>query len=278
MSDYDPADDSRKSYDVAIVAKRERGDTHWPDRLPYRRKEIIGNCTLYLGNCFEILPTLGKFDAVVTDPPYEFDTSGGGKLRSKRPNMDDIAAAGLDKGFDFTAFTGVQFNSAVFFAHNDQWAELLPYLAAQFDRYAILPWIKPNALPVANKHYRPDIEIYVHAWNVGFNPVGDLQQKRRFIFHPNGKDTGIAHPTVKPLPVMAKIIANVAGDTVLDPFMGSGTTGVACVRAGRSFIGIEHHEPFFDIACERIRNAGNQPDLLISNPAPTAVPQQEGLL
>lgn len=278
MSEYDPADDSRKSYEVAIAAKRERGDTHWPERLPYRRKETIGNCTLYLGDCFEILPALGKIDAVVTDPPYKFETSGGGLLRSKRRNMDDIAAAGLDKGFDFTGFTSAQFGSAVFFAHNDQWAELLPYLAGQFDRYAICQWHKTNPMPVANQHYQPDTEIYVHAWNAGFNPVGELQQKKRFILHPNGKDADVAHPTVKPLPVMAKIIANVAGNTVLDPFMGSGTTGVACVRAGRAFIGIERHEPFFDIACERIRNAGNQPDLLAAKPAPTAVPHQEGLL
>lgn len=133
-------------------------------------------------------------------------------------------------------------------------------------------------MPVANRHYQPDTEIYVHVWNTGFHPIGELRQKKRFIIAANGQDTGIAHPTVKPLPVMAKIIANVAGDTVLDPFMGSGTTGVACVRAGRSFIGIEHHEPFFGIAFERIRNAGNQPDLLVSTPVPTAVPHQEGLL
>lgn len=278
MREYDPADDSKKCYELAIQVKRERGDTQWPKRDPWKRKVAIGDCTLYLGDCSDIVPMLGKVDALVTDPPYKFDTSGGGQLRSKRQNMEQIAEAGLDQGFDHSIFTGSQFGSAVFFAHNDQWAELLPYLASQFDRYAIVPWVKSNALPVANKHYRPDIEIYVHAWNIGFHPVGDLQQKKRFIIAKNGQDSDVAHPTVKPLSVMSKIICNVAGQTVLDPFLGSGSTGVACVKAGRSFIGIERHEPYFEIACDRIRRAYAQSDLLVSPPPVTAVPRQEGLL
>ena len=278
MRDYDPADDSKKCYDLAIKVKRERGDTHWPQRDPWQRKEVIGGCTLYLGDCSDIVPVLGKIDGLVADGPYKFETSGGGKLRSRRPNMDQIAAAGLDQGFDHTIFTGRQFGSAVFFAHNDQWAELLPYLASEFDRYAIVPWIKTNALPVANRHYRPDTEIYVHAWNSGFHPVGDLQQKKRFIIAKNGQDPDIDHPTVKPQAVMSKIICNVAGQTVLDPFMGSGSTGVACVKAGRNFIGIERHEPYFEIACDRIRKAYAQSDLLVSSEPVTAVPRQEGFL
>ena len=278
MREYDPAADSKKCYDLAVQVKRERGDTHWPQRDPYERKVVIGNCTIYLGDCTAIVPTLGMIDAVVSDPPYEFETSGGGKFRSKRPNMDQIAAGGLDQGFDHSVFTSKQFGSAVFFAHNDQWADLLPYLASQYDRYAIIPWMKPNAMPVANKHYRPDIEIYVHAWNSGFHPVGDLHQKKRFIIAKNGQDSDVAHPTVKPQAVMSKIICNVAGQVVLDPFMGSGSTGVACVNAGRSFIGIERHEPYFEIACERIRKAHAQSDMLVATPPLSQPSKQEGFL
>ena len=66
---YNPSDDGMKSYYAAIDAKRERGDTHYPSRSPIKRKEVIGSCELYLGDCLEILPLLGTVDAVVTDPP-----------------------------------------------------------------------------------------------------------------------------------------------------------------------------------------------------------------
>lgn len=225
------------------------------------RVEHIGFATLYLGDCGDILPALGKMDAVVSDPPYEFETGGAGLFRSKRDNMDQIAAAGLDKGFDHTLISSSQFGSAVVFAHNDQWAALLPHLAAEFDRYAICQWHKTNPMPVANRHYQPDTEIYVHAWAKGCHPVGELPQKQRFIIAANGQDTDIGHPTVKPLPVMQKIITNVNGQIICDPFMGSGTTGVAAVRAGRRFVGIEMNERYFDIACKRIDDAQRQGDM-----------------
>jgi DNA modification methylase len=230
------------------------------------RKEIIGDATLYLGDCREVLPTLGKVDAVVTDPPYVFETAGAGVFRSTRKNMDEIQAQGLADGFDHTLFRADQFGSAVFFAHNDQWAELLPYLANQYARFAICQWHKSNPMPVANQHYQPDTEIYVHAWNAGFHPVGPLSQKQRFIVAPNGQDSSIGHPTVKPLAVMTKIVGNVGGHTICDPFMGSGSTGVACAKLARSFVGIEKHPPYFDIACRRIEAAYKQPRLFDEPP------------
>ena len=227
----------------------------------------IGRATLYLGDCREILPFIGKVGAVVTDPPYEFATSGGGLFRRDRDNMDQIQAAGLDKGFDYSLLSAEQFDSAVVFAHNDQWASLLPHMASQWRKYALCQWHKTNPMPVANRHYQPDTEIYVHAWNQGFHPTGALPQKQRFIIAANGQDGAIDHPTVKPLPVMLKIIANVNADTVLDPFMGSGTTGVAAVQMGRDFIGIEREPKFFAIACKRIEDAQRQGDMFLSEVA-----------
>ena len=235
-----------------------------------RRVETIGDCTLYLGDCRDILPTLGKVDAVVTDPPYEFETAGAGVFRTTRKNMDEIQAQGLADGFDHSILSACQFGAAVVFAHNDQWAALLPHLAGQFARYAICQWHKTNPMPVANQHYQPDTEIYVHAWNPGFHPVGPLSQKQRFIVAPNGQDSTIQHPTVKPLPVMLKIVGNVGGTSVCDPFMGSGTTGVACARIGRAFIGIEREPRYFDIACRRIEEAYRQPRLF-AEPEPKPV-------
>jgi len=97
----------------------------------YQRKEVIGNATLYLGDAYEILPHLGFVDALVTDPPYEFKVSGGGVFRKKRKNMEEIRAAGLDKGFDHTLFKAAQFGSVVMFCHNDQLVKLLPYVAGE---------------------------------------------------------------------------------------------------------------------------------------------------
>lgn len=227
------------------------------------RVETIGRATLYLGDCRDVLPTLGKVDAVVTDPPYEFATSGGGIFRRDRDNMDKIQAAGLDKGFDHGILSSSQFGCAVVFAHNDQWVALLPHLASEYPRFAICQWHKTNPMPVANKHYQPDTEIYVHAWGAGFHPAGELRQKQRFIIAPNGQDGEIDHPTVKPLPVMQKIIGNVTGQTICDPFLGSGTTGVAAVQVGRDFIGIERDAKFFDIACRRIEDAQRQGDMFL---------------
>lgn len=234
------------------------------------RKVIIGNCTLYLGDCAKVLPALGKVDTLVGDPPYKFDTAGAGKFRSKRKNMDEIAAANMANGFDHSLFQSSQFGSVIFFCHNDQLADLIPYLKAQFDKYAVLAWHKTNPMPVANKHYQPDTEFWIHAWNKGFAPIGPLKDKKRFYFGPGGQDTSIKHPTVKPLTLMIKVIGNAYG-TILDPFMGSGTTGVACIKLGRKFIGIEIDETYFNIACQRIQAAHDQPDMFVKaqkSPAP----------
>jgi site-specific DNA-methyltransferase (adenine-specific) len=238
-----------------------------------RREEIIGDCRLLLGDCLEILPALGKVDAVVTDPPYEFDAQGAGIFRTNRQCMDAILETGLADGFDHSILTASLCDSVVVFCHNDQLDALLPWLAEQFDRYVICMWHKVNPMPVANKHYKPDTELYIHAWKKQAHPIGTLDEKSRFFFAPVGKSE-YGHPTVKPLPLMAKIIRNVQAEMILDPFMGSGTTGVACVRERRAFIGVERHEPYFDIACERIRKAYAQPDMFIER-APE--PKQESL-
>ncbi len=85
------------------------------------------------------------------------------------------------------------------------------------------------------------------------------------------------HPTEKPLPLMQWCVGMVDGETILDPFMGSGTTGVACVKLGRKFIGIEIDEGYFNIACKRIRDAYNQPDMFVEA-AKTAPPKQLDLM
>jgi DNA modification methylase len=222
--------------------------------MSYKQKEIIGNATLYLGDGYEIAPQLGIMDAVVTDPPYEFDTSGGGKYRKARKCFEDIVAAGLDQGFDHSILNTMLYKAVVVFCHNDQLPELLGFLQGSFHRFCVMSYHKTNPQPFANKHYAPDTEFFIHAWNEGGHPVGTFHDKKRYIIGQNGKSE-FDHPTVKPLDVMDKIIRNINGNRILDPFMGTGSTGIAAVKQGIEFFGIEHNEKYFDIACTRLEAA-----------------------
>jgi len=213
--------------------------------------EIIGDCTLYLGDCREVLPKLGKVDAVVTDPPYGIgDRMQGGTWGAKEKYADfrawdkaptaDLISDVIACADDVVIWGGNYFN--------------LP------PSRCWLVWDKKNAVPTM-----ADVEL---AWS-----SVDMPAKRLSL--PVGVHEW-GHPTEKPLSLMRWCVSMVGGDTVFDPFMGSGTTGVACVKLGRRFIGIEIEPKYFDIACRRIEAAYKQPDLFISAPSPR--PVQEALL
>jgi DNA modification methylase len=235
----------------------------------------IGPHRLYLGDAYAIRPTLGWMDADIMDPPYAFRAQGGGKWRSERPYLDQIVDQALERGFDHSIIDPSLCGAVVVFCHNDQLAQLISEtvndeggdfdalivadmfarLRPRFNRAALCVWIKTNPIPMRNKHYLPGMEPYIHAWNPGFHPVGDHHDMHRWVqaYSPDSKTWG--HPTVKPDPVMAKIITNVAGRTVCDPFMGTGSTGVAAIKAGRIFTGIEHNPKHFETAVRRITEA-----------------------
>lgn len=231
--------------------------------------------TLYLGDAYKIRPTLGFFDAEVMDPPYLFDNSGGGGFRKTREGADRIVEEGLDRGFDHAIIDATRAGAVVVFCHNDQLVDLIPEVAdhdqqdfdallvgdmfaalkPKFHRAVLCVWIKPNPSPMANKHYLADMEPYIHAWNRGFHPQGDHHDKHRWINTGTMRTAVFDHPTVKPAALMDKILRNVAGETVIDPFMGTGSTGVAAIRAGKRFTGIEHNPKHFDTAVQRISDA-----------------------
>jgi DNA methylase len=215
----------------------------------------IGPHRLYLGDAYDIRPTLGWHDADVLDPQYRFDNSGGGAFRKSRVGANMIVDQGLDQGFDKTIINPLLCGAAVVFCHNDQLPELLPYLDGSFHRFCVLFWRKPNPSPMANKHYLADTEPFIHAWQRGFAPIGAHHDKHRFVESASQPSRIYDHPTVKPAKVMNKIMANVAGNTVCDPFMGTGSTGVAAIRAGKIFTGIEMNEKHFATAIDRITAA-----------------------
>jgi len=190
--------------------------------------------TLYLGDCLDILPTLGKVDAVVTDPPYGIYACGG-KWGHKADLQWDRQAADVMHLLDIAPIVAIWGGNYFGLPPSRGW----------------LVWHKPDSVPSA-----ADVEL---AWT---NQDMNAKYIRHSIAATNGERVG--HPTQKPVRVMRWTLdmLNIPiGATVLDPFMGSGTTGVACVRTGRRFIGIEISEDYFKIAQKRIAEAQAQPPL-----------------
>jgi DNA modification methylase len=238
------------------------------------RVETIGRATLYLGDCRDILPTLPKVDAVVTDPPYVLSDSGPGDshfgMSLNKFDGEDYKA--IVNGFDVEGVFGAlselcqPFNMFCF-CSNKQISQIMAYHEARGRATTLCVWHKVNAAPFANGVWRGDIEYVVHARDRGAVFVGGAIDKKKVQEHPIVQDT--AHPTVKPLPLIRRYVSicTYGDQTVLDPFMGSGTTGVAATTCGRNFIGIEREAKYFDIACRRIEEAQRQGDLFIDGAA-----------
>lgn len=213
--------------------------------------ERIGDATLYLGDCREILPELGKVDAVVTDPPYGIGRSGKPRSTSSHGGHKGYQ----DFGWDVSRPDAETFNAILRAARQhviwggNYFADLLPATAGW------LVWDKGQRICQA------DCEL---AWTSIPQPVRAFEKNRAAI-----AQDGAEHPTQKPVALMQWAVEQTDASTILDPFMGSGTTGVAAIKLGRKFIGIEIEPKYFDIACKRISEAWKQPRLF-EEPKPKA--------
>jgi adenine-specific DNA-methyltransferase len=369
MDGYDPADNARKSYDLAIKTMGEK--------LASFRREIIGDCTLYLGDCQSVMPLLPQVDAVITDPPYHGVKSDAWDNQWKSDNdfldfIADVASAAdnllapngslyhfcspqmasrvevrlgewfkvvnhivWDKGESRkgAAGTGVDVTALrSFWSANTEriiFAEKLAsdataadasgyqdacqavkatiignYLRDEFSRAGVSN--KQIAALFPSKTGRPT--GCVSNWLLGLNvPTPEQYQamrerlnsgggeylrreyedlrreyedlRRPFFLTPSEEwgdvwrfkiEREAKHPTQKPIQLMRHIVKVSTREraTVLDPFMGSGTTGFVCAKLGRRFIGIERDPSYFELACKRIRDAYAQPDLFVEAPAP----------
>lgn len=211
---------------------------------PYYQDDSV---TIYHGDCREVLPSVGVVDLVITDPPYELVASGGG-IGAKRQYLADIHGH-LDGGFDPSLLDA--FPNWFCFCGKAQLRELLN--RAESGRWMLLTWNKPNPTPLTNANYLPDTEYIVHRFESSARLFGGYGDKARFIVHPVERNV-FDHPTVKPLAVVAKLVrlGSQQGETVLDPFMGSGTTLRAAKDLGRKAIGIEISERYCEIAALRM--------------------------
>lgn len=244
------------------------------ESVPWKRREVIGDCTLYLGDSREILLALGRVDAVITDPPYEFVAIGGG-LGGKCQVYKDIYKAGLHEGFDPDLVKDCA-PSIIVFCAKAQMRRMIEFAEANGFRWNLTTFNKTNPTPLCGANYLPDTEYIFHFWK-GVRLGGGYADKSRFWVGPTSGDSKL-HPTIKPVGLMEKLVrVSIDHDapTILDPFMGSGTTGVACANLGRRFIGIEIEEKYFDVALRRIAAVHAQPRLFV-DAAPK--PVQEALL
>ena len=237
-----------------------------------KRKEIIGNQTLILGDCLEVMPTLGRFDAVVTDPPYGVNYEG-----SKTKHGSN--------GFAYASFDDTPENIS---------AICVPAvrMAVGKARSAIVTPGNANAF----KYDEPrSLGVIYYPSGANSGPWGFVCSQPLFYYgkdpylakalgsRPNAfatteaTDRTIQHPCPKPLKTVEWMVARVslAGETILDPFMGSGTTLVACQRMGRAGTGIEIDKDYWEIACRRVEEACRQPDFFVQPPAPA--PEQAKL-
>jgi DNA modification methylase len=222
-----------------------------------RIEHLAEGVTLYLGDCREILPGLGKVDAVVTDPPYGIGIHTRVSFQDvqdwdhSRPELGPFLAVGR-----YHLFWGGQY-----------FAPTLPMSDAW------MTWVKRplDGIVKAQVHSTTELawsdygkaRFFKHVWDGGMRE-GEAANRE------------FCHPSQKPIELMTQCVRDLPPDAeiILDPFMGSGTTGVACVKLGRKFIGIEIKPKYFDIACRRISEALKQPDMFVEPPKPV---EQEAL-
>jgi site-specific DNA-methyltransferase (adenine-specific) len=227
-----------------------------------RTETLAEGVTLYMGDCREILPTLPRVDAVVTDPPYGIGydpKTYGGSSFSARITGDDAA-------FDPAAILTLHGRKILWGANN--YAQRLP-------RGGWFVWDK-RCSEAADKVLGSPFEL---AWtdNPKAYRIARILHAGKLNADGQWDQLSRVHPTQKPIRLMQWCIEQLPAATlsILDPFMGSGTTGVAAVKLGRKFIGIEIEPKYFDIACRRISDALKQPDMFIEQPKPA---EQEVML
>lgn len=222
---------------------------------------IIGNAELYLGDCRDILPTLPKVDAVITDPPYGEVNRKNSGLRNLDRGAADVADFDLA---DLSALLAGKGKSIYVWCGIEQVSELRAKMVQAGMSTRLCIWEKTNPSPMNGQHlWLSSIETCVFGKEAGaaFNehcasPVFRLPTEPKEY-----------HPTAKPVPLMERLISasTNAGMSVIDPFMGSGTTGVAAVQMGRKFIGIEREPKYFEIACRRIEDAQRQQQMFVES-------------
>lgn len=251
------------------------------------REEQIGDARLILGDCREVLPTLGKVDAVVTDPPY----SSGARTDSERQVRGAMLRSMEDPDwFSHDAMTTWGFSWFI----RSVFSDLRQSLTEGAHVYVFIDWRQtPNVYGMLEAcGYRVNQCLVWAKTHFGMGTYW-RNQHENIVFASNGMPSEMldhgkgsvlsfsnvppaarVHPTEKPVWLLRDLIEAIPGETVFDPFMGSGSTGVAAVKSSRAFVGCEINPQHFDTACKRIDEAYRQGDFFVEKPKPA---KQENL-
>lgn len=228
----------------------------------------MSNYKLCQGDCLEVMKDIedGSVDLVVTDPPYEIATTGAGIYKqADKQYVKELN--GMKDGFSEEVLDELcrvmKKINIYFFCSQKQIIPLLDYFVKKKKcNWNILSWHKTNPIPACGNKYLTDTEFILFFREKGVKVYGSFDTKRTWYATPlNQSDKKkYGHPTVKPLSILENLVVNSSqeGEVVLDCFMGSGSTGVACLNTNRNFIGIELDEGYFEIAQNRIEEATNK--------------------
>lgn len=217
------------------------------------RTEQIGDSTLYLGDCLEVLPILGKVDAIVTDPPYAIPTqvASGRTVTRNVGDLSVVEAAFRLHSAEWKASVG-DAGRVFTFCDGSSYSVMYRALYSRFNLAAMV-WDKDRI--GMGREFRKSHELIIHAWGAATKVVQSNGTGYRDMLtcRPVPSSRRL-HPAQKPV-ALIEMLLRVCGEVIVDPFMGSASTGVACVRQGKRFIGIEIDIDNFDVACRRIEDA-----------------------
>jgi site-specific DNA-methyltransferase (adenine-specific) len=231
---------------------------------PWRERWVseCGRATCYLGDNREVWPTLPTVDHVITDPPYG-DVTHKGARTGKNGGETLVTFDAIEAAYLQLACREWLLKTRRWVLFTCEWRHAACLEAAGLPLVRLGVWVKPNGAPQFTGD-RP---------GTGWEAVALLHNEGRKRWNGGGhhavwtysKTEGL-HPTQKPMPLLLRWVGDFTdeGETIADPFMGSGTTGAAALRLGRRFVGIEIEEGYFRTACRRIAEAARQPDLLIA--------------
>ena len=235
---------------------------------------------LFNGDCLEVMDKLieegVKVDAIICDPPYELENHGKGKNKflenhgkgknefKNRKLVNENHIEFISNGFDYNIVFDKMLKlqnkaNILIFCSNKQVSKIMSYFENKKLSTTLLVWNKTNPIPLCNGKHISDIEfiVYVRGKGAIFNNCVDMSKKYKVKRFPTTNTKNRLHPTQKPIDLLTELVElhSVEHSIVFDCFMGSGTTGVACMNTNRKFIGIELDKNYFDIAKKRIEEA-----------------------
>ena len=208
-------------------------------------------------------------DLIVSDPPYIIDNSGGGIYahddKGYVKELDEIKSGFDLRILDECCRVMKKINIYLWCSQKQIPLYLDYFVKKKGCNWNLITWHKTNPIPACGNKYITDTEYCLFFREKGVRIYGDTSTKGTYFITPlNTSEKNLwNHPTIKPTPFFQKHIINssLKGDTVLDPFMGSGTTAIACIKEKRNFIGFELNKEYYDKACKRIKLELAQPSL-----------------